>query len=845
MKRLKMGYHKYVWLPNGKRVRLYFSNNPERRKIEEAKYEEKYGVNISSSKPKKYTSGEPSYQESLRQQGFIREAGTSTRVESRPSGTPIRKVSYKEKLQRQGIIRKSRTWESSLKPRTVQQIKQGKLKSESGFSVVGGELFAGTEEQRERLRGIKEVIQRKKRSEATTKYFSDRYRSQTLGEMGVAPYRKLDRETGIRTQLPAFVDIRGRYTTDPEKVVTRGITPVTLSTKTVSENVSYYPTKIPTGKLSKIIVPISKLNLRLSKYSKPLISSMFDLEFDSYTEMARDNPLYMFEQQATKTFLKDVAQKPGTGIALAGVGFATSGVSHGLVSVGSKLISRGYKIGGTAIKSIPILTSIGLGGAYAGVKGYEMSKAPTAEMKGRVLGHTAFELGSFGLGSLAYKATAVKVSDYMNRPKVKVSQSKTTRHIIKGKTYDVTFTEGRVRAGKKLYKIRAVTNERWFPQGKDLLSQSMTKFKITQLGGKGVTKTFTASGRGLARTTLTDKTYKVTDTEVFFKIGKTQKSFFTQDFISAKGTPNLMKGTEFSFKTDKSGLLKFSSAGKFRSILQAEVLSNKQTQFWLTKGFDKPLKLPKGFKILPDERGVFVKESILKSTRGSLGKTNLNYILQPKSQFKPTTNLIGTRFYKTSFGGIVKELAMPKVKVTPMLVLGSKSVQKSATETVTKSLTKPVVKPLSKTLTFPSTKIISIPKIKTISKPVQEPKPISEVMQKAIQQPTLKVIQQPMQRVVQKPLLRPSKVIPSIGLTIPFIIPEPPPSPPPTGFNLPSFGEILGMGRKIKKGGRGFLYKADLESIFLNIGKVGKTPSIQLTGLESRPIIRSRRKKKR
>lgn len=140
-----MGYHKDYRLPNGEIVSLYFSNDPETRKIQKADYEKQYGISISTNRPSKYDDG-ISYTQHLREKGVIRKAGTPTRLEDSPTSTPTRRV---EKAP-QGVKRASeslgqyyaRGGNLGGTARTVAQIELGQLRPQSGQVVTSSGVMS-------------------------------------------------------------------------------------------------------------------------------------------------------------------------------------------------------------------------------------------------------------------------------------------------------------------------------------------------------------------------------------------------------------------------------------------------------------------------------------------------------------------------------------------------------------------------------------------------------------------------------------------------------------------------------------------------------------------------------
>lgn len=200
---------------------------------------------------------------------------------------------------------------------------------------------------------------------------------------------------------PAYVDYQGRPVTKPTQFMRLEFIPhkVTTEPGAGAGGVSYVdmqrPSKYKLVRRTKDLY--SAANVKLSRVTEPLVNTLFDVDFQGYTDYARSNPIYMQAQGAIKGSIVDLRDKPVKFVGLTAVGYVTAGV--GRLAGAAPITRKAFEYG-----------IAGLGGLYAGSKAVEYQRAATDIERGAVIGRMFTELGALKLGTRGYSATAAAIT---------------------------------------------------------------------------------------------------------------------------------------------------------------------------------------------------------------------------------------------------------------------------------------------------------------------------------------------------------------------------------------------------------------------------------------------------
>ena len=240
--------------------------------------------------------------------------------------------------------------------------------------------------------------------------------------------------------LPAFIDAQD------QPITNRNPNPadrLALIPHTMSDNKTNDIDK--PGKIGQIVGKVTNFFDSANAKVNPLTKKFFKNSEFYEKERRRPDPLFktdFFKKTrdlgiGIEAGAQDMAiNKPVTLAAYAGVGYiggaAFSGITKGSAAVGAYATRLGYPISAAVFTNAPRAIGLGLGGVYAGAKGYEVYKAPTIEARGNVIGRTITELTAFRAGSKLYNYAGIRARSF------KVATSKTeTRTLWRGLSLEV------------------------------------------------------------------------------------------------------------------------------------------------------------------------------------------------------------------------------------------------------------------------------------------------------------------------------------------------------------------------------------------------------------------------
>lgn len=324
-----------------------------------------------------------------------------------------------------------------------------------------------------------------------------------------------------------------------------------------------------------------------------------------------------------------------------------------------------------------------------------------------------------------------------------------TKRITKGETtVDISNVVGEVKTGKASYAVKGTAAERFTVSEGDVFSRIKTDFTLERLGTKKgkVTETlkYKASGKGLARSKAisTGKTIKIADIETTYTTPKGRTTVLsTKDVIEVKSVGRSgeifggMKGKEFSFKfkpkSAKAGKpaplidttpvkARVSTLGRFESARLAEVSRPEfKVEYFKTVSKGEKPSVPRGARLMVDEKGVFAEEKPLRqfarSKKGSLGREPLrrqrliteDIIEGERRSARPLRSSLTPEQYKTMFGEVAKGIERGRMKGAAPLLIGARpmrSVTGTRSSRLSTTSTQLNIRPVSETRSITSVK---------------------------------------------------------------------------------------------------------------------------------------------
>jgi hypothetical protein len=234
-----------------------------------------------------------------------------------------------------------------------------------------------------------------------------------------SPQQQAMVEAGIRGPSPEFL-----VAPTPVNLGQAGYRPVTVLTESLPKPKPSTVTPLTPEVQARVQeTRWQNINRRASRYTKPVVNTLFDTEFSGYTEKAKSNPVYMGIQGAEKQVLTDVRDKPVTAAAIYGAGVVVGGAEYGLARgavSGIKYVAPASKYAQVGMKGAGYV----MGGAYGVVKTAEIARAPTAEARGRVVGGAVVEVGAFAGGAATTQLATNRASVALANRAARSSQGK-------------------------------------------------------------------------------------------------------------------------------------------------------------------------------------------------------------------------------------------------------------------------------------------------------------------------------------------------------------------------------------------------------------------------------------